>query len=147
MNDLRNFTYKDISDIQKHDYTNLEPDELKNLIGLWNTKLYEGEYFEMFAVTEEDTLVGCVSLYRRSPSIVSCGIKIYPEFQGHGYSAAAYEKLLQAAKERGFGIAVAQVRADNAAGIALHQKMGFEAENYTYINAKGNSVYYFIKKL
>jgi len=147
MNELRNFTHEDVEKIQKHDYTNMEPDELKNLIDLWNTKLYEGEYFEMFAVTDEDTLVGCVSLYRRSASIVSCGIKIYPEFQGHGYAAAAYEKLLRAAKDRGFGIAVAQVRANNAAGIALHKKMGFEAENYTYINAKGNAVYYFIKQL
>lgn len=122
-------------------------EDLRALIETWNQKTYKENYFEMFAVEENGTIVGQASLYGRSEHIVSCGLELYSACRGKGYGTAAYRELLSLAKQKGFSIAVAQVRADNAASIALNKKMGFEAEDYTYINKKGNPIYYFIKTL
>lgn len=74
-------------------------------------------------------------------------MEIYEAYQRKGYATIAYDRLLDIAKKNGYGIAVAQVLAENIASIALHKKLGFECENYEYINKKGNKVHYFIKAL
>ena len=144
---LRNFTNTDIEQLQQFDYKRLSRTELEELIETWNGKEYDGRYFEIFALIEDGALVGTASLYGRSKHIVSCGLEIYPVFRGKGYATRAYERLLEIAKERGCTVATAQVLVDNAASIALNRKMGFEAEDYTYLNQKGEQVYYFIKCL
>lgn len=144
---LRNFTNADIEELQKHDYSKLSKTELEALIETWNTKKYNGNYFEMFALEENGVLVGNASLYGRSEHIVSCGLEVYPAFRGKGYATRAYELLLAIAKNKGYTIAVAQVLKENTASIALNRKMGFEAEDYIYLNQKGKEVYYFIKAL
>ena len=144
---LRNFNYKDIPVLQEHGYDGYSRDGLKDLIAQWNSKLYEKLYFESFAIDNGGEVVGYASLYQRSKSIVSCGVEIYEDYRLKGYASAAYGELLDYAKEHGYKIAVAQVLADNVASIALHNKLGFECENYEYINRKGNKVYYFIKTL
>lgn len=144
---LRNFDDSDIPQLQKSEYADTSQSELQALIEAWNKKEYHGNYFEMYAIEENGILVGQASLYGRSEHIVSCGLDLYPTFRGKGYGTAAYQELLSLAKTKGFTIAVAQVRADNTASIALNKKMGFEAEDYAYINKKGNPIYYFIKTL
>ncbi len=143
---LRNFANSDIQQLQK-EYSNMSKAKLQSLIETWNKKEYEDNYFEMYAIEENGVIVGQASLYGRSEHIVSCGIEVYSTYRGKGYGTAAYRELLSFAKTKGFAIAVAQVRADNAASIALNKKMGFEAEDYTYINKKGSPIYYFIKTL
>lgn len=145
---LRNFTDLDVMQLRKYEkYSDMSIDDLQALIEDWNKKKYNDSYFEMFAIVENDVIIGEASLFGRSEHIVSCGLVLYPEFQGKGYGAHAYRNLLLLAMENGFSIAVAQVRADNTRSIALHKKVGFEAEDYTYTNKKGNQIYYFIKSL
>ena len=144
---LRNFTDSDIRQIQKTEYGDMSYDDLQNLIDAWNKKEHNGNYFEMYAIEENGVIVGQASLYGRSVHIVSCGLELYSAYRGKGYGTAAYSELLSLAKKKGFTIAVAQVKADNAPSIALNKKMGFEAEDYTYINKKGDPIYYFIKAL
>ena len=143
---LRNFDKSNIEQLQKYK-SELSKADLEVLIETWNKKKYSDKYFEMFAIIENGKLIGKASLFERSEHIVSCGLELYPEFCGKGYGTKAYSLLLSFAKQKGFTIAVAQVHADNIASIALNRKMGFEAEDYTYINKKGNSIYYFIKSL
>ncbi len=143
---LRNFTYSDIPQLQKV-YNNMSQADLQTLIKTWNKKIHEENYFEMYAIEENGVIVGQASLYGRSIHIVSCGLELYSAYKGKGYGLSAYEELLAFAKQKGFTIAVAQVKFDNTASIALHKKMGFEAEDYTYLNKKGNQIYYFIKIL
>ncbi len=147
MGTLRNFTDSDVLKLQKSEYGDTSIENLQALIETWNKKEYEENYFEMYAVEENGIIVGQASLYGRSEHIVSLGLELYSKYRGQGYGTAAYEKLLLFAKQKGFTIAVAQVRADNAASIALNKKMGFEAEDYTYVNKKGTPIYYFIKAL
>lgn len=145
---LRNFADTDVGQLlQKTEYASMSQSDLRALIETWNKKEYDGNYFEMYAIEKTGVIVGQASLYGRSEHIVSCGIELYSEHRAMGHGTSAYRELLTAAKTKGFTIAVAQVRADNPASIALHNKMGFEAENYTYINKKGNEVYCFIKAL
>ncbi len=145
---LRDFTHLDVYKLQEFQYGDMSKEDVLALIETWNKKQYEENYFEMFAIIEENgNIVGYASLYGRSKHIVSCGLEIYPAYRGKGYGTSAYHELLSLAKEKGYSIAVAQVRADNVASIALHKKVGFEAEEYTYINKNGNPVYYFIKTL
>lgn len=143
---LRNFFEADIGQLQTR-YSETSQKNLRALIETWNKKEYEGNYFEMYAIEEKGVIIGQASLYGRSEHIVSCGLELYPAYMGKGYGASAYKELLAFAKIKGFTIAIAQVKADNSASIALHKKTGFEAEDYTYINKKGNAIYYFIKTL
>lgn len=145
MTKLRNFENSDIPQLQKN--TSLSQADLQDLIESWNKKEYNKNYFEMFAVEENGIIIGQASLYGRSEHIVSCGLELYSPYRGKGYGTLAYRKLLSFAKEKGFTIAVAQVRADNLASIALHKKARFEAEDYTYLNGKGYPIYYFLKNL
>lgn len=144
---LRNFADSDIQQLQMSEYANMSQEDLRALIESWNRKEYEGNYFEMYAIEENGVIYGQASLYYRSEHIVSCGLELYTEYRGEGYGTAAYRELLSFAKSKGFVIAVAQVKTDNAASIALNKKLGFEAEDYVYINKKGNPIYYFIKAL
>ena len=144
---LRNFTYDDISVLQKYGYAYNSVEELRALIDTWNSKTHQNLYFEMFVIDNGMQAVGFASLFERSKSIVSCGLEIYPDFQRKGYASNAYSELLHVAKLQGYQIAVAQVRADNEASIALNRKLGFEAEDYKYINQRGEEIYYFIKSL
>lgn len=147
MIELRNFTNADIEQLQKHEDGRLSQADCEKLIATWNEKKYNVGYFEMYAVIYNGNLIGKASLYKRSEHIVSCGIELYTEFCGKGYGTVAYPILLSFAKQKGFTIATAQVLTNNSASIALHKKAGFEAEDYTYTNQKGNQVYYFIKAL
>lgn len=143
---LRNFGNSDIPQLQKA-YSDMSQEDLRTLIETWNKKEYDHNYFEMYAAIENGVILGQASLYGRSEHIVSCGLELYPEFRRKGYGTTACLRLLELAKQKGFTIAVGQVRADNAASIALCRKVGFEAEDYTYVNKKGNDVYCFIKAL
>lgn len=147
MTNLRNFTYKDISLLKAHGYESCSYEEIRNLIDTWNKKLYNGSFFEMFAITNCNEIVGYASLYQQSKSIISCGIEIYPDYQRKGFATTSYTHLLMIAKDYGYKVAMAQVRVDNLASINLHKKLGFESDNYEYINKKGNEVYIFIKSL
>lgn len=144
---LRNFENSDVRQLQQYEYGNLSQEEIRTLIATWNQKQYRKNYFEMYALVENGIVFGQASLYGRSEHIVSCGLEVYPPYRGKGYGTIAYRQLLALAKQKGFTIAVAQVRADNVASIALNRKTGFEAEEYTYINQKGNPIYYFVKAL
>lgn len=141
---LRNFTRLDIPVLQSNGYNKYSYNELCNLIDRWqNDKSYNDFYFEMFAIVNDNEVVGSASLYQRSQSIISCG----PNYQRKGYATTAYGQMLTIAKNKGYKIAVAQIRVDNIASIGLNKKLGFEAENHEYVNQKGNKVYYFIKNL
>lgn len=143
---LRNFTYDDIDVLQHHGYGNLSGTEMQNLIDTWNKKEYNDKYFEMFAVVDEE-VVGFVSIYQLSESVVSCGPEIFPENRQSGYGVKAVSEALKTAKDRGYNIAMAQIRTDNAPSIALHKKLGFETDGSEYINKKGNCVGIYLKYL
>lgn len=145
---LRNFTCEDIPVLKNNGYAEKSYEELCDIIERWQTdKMYGNAYFEMFAIDCDDELIGSASLYQKSGSIVSCGIEIYPEYRQTGYATAAYMQLLETARHKQYGIAIAQVSVVNVASVKLHRKLGFETDGYEYVNKKGEKIYIFLKAL
>ena len=120
---------------------------IEKMIGDWNSLDYHGKYFEMFAIVRDEKVVGTLSLYEHSKSVVSIGIELFLGSCGKGYGTAAMSKALDICREKGYKIVYQQVRADNLASINLHRKIGFETDNYVYKNQKGQEVILFFKAL
>lgn len=144
---LRHFEHKDVRSIQDEMYPNLSENDIRDLISEWNTCIYQGRYFEMFAVESDDRIVGCVSIYEKSQSIASAGVEIFPEERGKGFASEAMADLLGYVSDRGYRIILDQVRKDNQASIRLHEKLGFESDGYVYWNQKNREVLLYLKLL
>ncbi len=144
---LRQFEYDDAELLRVNQMPDASIEEVRKIIESWKTKTFEGKYFEMFALTVNDAVVGSISLYGRADTIASIGAGVFPDERGKGYAAEGLKLVMEIAKEKGYQLAQDQVRTDNAASIALHEKLGFETDGYVYNNAKGNDVLIYSKCL
>ena len=144
---LRHFEHKDIKSLQGNLYPYLSENDIRDLITEWNSCIYQGRYFEMFAIESDGRIVGYVSIYEKSRSIASAGIEIFSEERGKGFASDAMADLLEYASERGCQIILDQVQKDNRASIRLHEKLGFESDGYVYRNQKNNEVLLYLKLL
>ena len=146
---LRNFVAnsKDIGLLQKFYCPNMPIKAIEKMIGDWNTLDYQEKYFEMFAIVQAEKVVGTLSLYEHSKSVISIGIELFLGHCKKGYGTIAMHTALDLCTEKGYKIVYQQVRADNLASIKLHHKVGFETDNYIYKNQKGHDVILFFKAL
>lgn len=141
---LRNVTEADALELQRNKYKHKTICEVQEMIREINKKSYGEKYFEMFAVVHQDRIVGMISLYEHSKWVVSCGPQIFEDECRKGYGYEALLRALLVARDKGYKIAVAQIRTDNTASIALHKKANFELE-HEYVNSKGNKVYFMLR--
>ncbi len=144
---LRDFTTDDAENLRRSHYQNMSVEAVRDMILEWNKLEYEGKYFEMLAVVDGENIVGELSLFEHSESVVSVGVEIFPEFQGQGHGKQAVMSALEICRSRGYKMVCDQVRTDNAASIALHKSLGFETDEYIYKNQKNHDVYLFLKSL
>lgn len=144
---LRHFEREDAPALRESRYPDMAAEEVRDMIDNWNKGKFQGRYFEMFAVMSDGGLAGTVSLYHRSKSAVSIGPEVFPPFRGGGIGRAAMLSAMKRAKDRGYKIAMQQVRSANAASIALHKSLGFETDGYGYVNKKGDEVFILLKLL
>ena len=121
-------------------------DEWEKMISESTARSHNRQYFEMFIVTEGDTVVGYVSLYAHSPHIISCGPEIKPQYRRQGYAYQAESLALKMSKSLGYTVAVAYVRESNSASIRLHEKLGFEQDS-AFVNDKNNEMRLYIMAL
>ena len=124
---------------------NLNLDEAKNLINEWNTQIFDGKHFEMFAIISNETVVGMISMYEHSKSVISIGPEIFKEYRQKGFAKAAMEKAISIAQSQHYAIVLQQVRINNEASIKLHESLNFERDNAIYKNKKGNDIYLYLK--
>lgn len=143
---LRSVGYNDCALFTGSSYEAMTPDSMREMIGESVLKLHNGRFFELFAIMEGDVCVGFVSLYAHSDTDISCGPEIKPPYRKQGFAYLAVKRALEHAKQLGFTKAIAQVRQDNIASIALHQKLGFTAHR-DYFNKRGRPVLGFEKTL
>ena len=127
-------------------YAAMSPDAMDNMLTESIAKSHEGKYFELFAVMDDTVCVGFVSLYETTPSVISCGPEIKPQYRQKGYGYSAVRIALEWANLMGYTKSIAQIRQDNTASIALHQKLGF-TQYRSYTNKKGHPVLEFQKPL
>lgn len=137
---LRMFTEEDAELLQQELWPNSSKSEVISIIREWSACLYKGKYFEMLAIIVDDTVVGNVSLYEHSQNIVSLGVEIFSHYRRQGYAVAGVFLALEKAREHGYKLVQDQVLIDNAASVALHEKIGFETDGYVFRNAKDNKV-------
>lgn len=138
---LRNLIEDDAVELQKKKYANKEISEIQEKIQDMNSKVYNTKYFEMFAIVNQSEIVGMISIYEHSKSVVSFGIEVFEDYRRKGYANEALSHALELARKKGYKIASVQIHVDNVASIALHQKAGFETDFYEYVNRKGSKVY------
>ena len=122
-------------------------DEIKTMFAKWEEKEFSGKYFEMFAIVKGNEIVGMISLYQHSASVISCGPEIFECYRKQGIGGEAMMLAMEIAKNKGYKLMSQQIRLNNTASIALHNKLGFETDGYIYINKKGHDVQIFIKLL
>lgn len=144
---LRHFIKDDAEVIKKNIYPDMTIEDITDMIDDWNTCLYDGQYFEMFAVVVDDKTVGQASICAKNKSIASLGIEIYDSEQGKGYGSAIVPMLMKLAAEKKYTVILNQVRTDNAASIKLNEKFGFESDGYIYRNKRDKDVYIFVKSI
>ena len=121
--------------------------EIKELLAKWQEKKFKDKYFEMFAVIKDKEIVGMISLYQHSKNVISCGPEIFASYRKQGIAGEAMLLAMEIAKNKGYKLVSQQIRVNNTASIALHNKLGFETNGYTYKNKKGNDVQIYIKLL
>lgn len=144
---LRNFETDDFTELRQEKYNGMSEREIKDTICKWNTKVFNGKYFEMFAISYNECVVGTLSLFQHSDSVISIGPEIFPKYRAKGYAKRAVALALEICKSKGYKIAYQQIMCDNAPSIALHKSLGFETDYYRYKNEKGADVYIFLKSL
>ena len=123
----------------------MDLDGAKNLINEWNTRIFNGNYFEMFAIINNDTVVGMISMYEHSKSVISIGPEIFEEYRRQGFAKSAMEKVISIAQRKQYAIVLQHVRINNEASIKLHESLNFEKDNSIYKNKKGNDIYLYLK--
>jgi len=73
---LRNFCIEDSVILYHQNRYQMSLDAIQKMIAEWNTKLFNNRYYEMFAVIHNNQIVGTISLYQHSHSVVSIGPEI-----------------------------------------------------------------------
>lgn len=68
---------------------------------------------------------GGVAVHSVSGDAFSYGVAVAPDMRRKGAAAGGLELLFGLMRARGFARAVVRVREDNAASLALHEKLGF----------------------
>ena len=125
----------------------ISKDDAKKLILQSETELLNNKYFKMFAVLNNEMCVGIVSLYEHSASVVSIGPDIFEEYRNCGYATEAMKTAMNIVKSKGYKIVCQQIRTNNVASIQLHTKLGFETDNYNFLNKNKNEVNIYLKAL
>ena len=144
---LRRFNNADANVLQQFKYSNMSIKEIQDMICDWNTQEFHGKYFEMFAVENNGEIVGTISLYQHSDSVISIGPEISPEFRRQGFGKEAMRLSLDIVKSRGYKIVAQQVQRNNIPSIIMHKSLAFETDDYCYTNRKGKEVLIFLKAL
>ena len=144
---LRNFTLDDAMEFQQKQSKNMPINDVKSLLTKWQEKEFEGKYCEMFAVINDEEIVGMISLYQHSENVISCGPEIFERYRKQGMGMEAMILAMKIAKNKGYKLMSQQIRVNNTASIALHKKLGFETDEYIYKNRHNNDVQIFIKLL
>ena len=143
---LRPFSSSDWPILSQYQCPDMTEEEIKSLIAQWNTCQYDGKHFDMLAIDVDGKIAGYVSLFAQDDGSVSEGVEVYSPFRRQGVAYEAITQLLQYASNLGYTTITAQIRQDNVASLALHDKLGFLIAD-SFINKRGNPVHFLMRTL
>ena len=135
---LRPYALTDWPVLSQYQYPGISESEARSIIAQWNTRQYDGRYFETLAIEVEGKIAGYVSLFEQNAGTASIGVEVYPPYRRQGFAYTALRMLL--AHADGFHTILSQVRTDNIPSLALHQKLGFQIKG-KFMNRRGREVY------
>lgn len=92
---LHHFTQKDCALLKRFQYANMTDNEVIQHINSWNSMCYGDYFFEMFAITVAEQIIGMISLHQRSKNELSLAIKIFTPFRGCGFATHAMTMALK----------------------------------------------------
>ena len=142
---LRRISHDDLDTVFQH--TEMSLKDIETIIENSDSKSFHNHFFEMYVVLSESEIVGFISLFEHSLSVVSIGPEIFEECRKRGYATKAMQKAMDIAQSNGYRIVFQQIRTDNAASIRLHKKLGFETNNMVFKNGNNNDVFLYLKSL
>lgn len=143
---LRKFNAEDAYLLKKYQFYQMDINDIKNMISLWNKNKYDGRYCEVFAAEYDGALSGWFSMAELPNGRISIGPTVFGPYRQKGIAFSVMRNLLFTAKRNGYSYAEAQIRINNAASIKLHEKLGYiQIKKIT--NGNGNEVYIYMKKL
>ena len=121
---LRSFTFDDVPVLKRYLYSKRSDKSIYNMVEAWNSKILEGRYNEMFAVTVDGSVVGYVQLTEQPDGSVSLDANIFSDYRGKTYGTQGVQALLSIAKEKGYSTVTAQVRKENVPSCRLCKRVG-----------------------
>ena len=135
-----------VFDFAETSFEEMSPEEKLQMLRESEQKVHKGAYFELLAVRDGEKIVGFMSLCAHSEHIISISPEIKSEYRNMGYGYQGERLALGCAKDAGYTIALASVREDNPASIALHEKLGFEVGAHC-LSSRGFPILIFVKTL
>ena len=142
---LRHFNENDYLELTKYYMPNLKEEQFKQIIREWNLESRIDSIKE-FAIVENRQIVGMISLYQHTSTVVSEGVEIFKPFRNKGLATKSILLIQNIAKFYGYKVITAQVARKNIASIKLHKKLEFEIY-HEFISLKENRQLLFIKTL
>ncbi len=140
---LRSFSKNDLPVLKRYLYSNRSNQSISAIIDQWNTKVFEGRYFESFAVTVDEQAVGYLQLTEDADGNVDLEVHIFSDYRGKTYGTQALCKALDLAKEKGYSTATATIRKNSIPSRRLCESVGF-VHTGEGVTAKGQEVWYLI---
>ena len=122
---LRNFADDDAIEFQQKHNAKMSIDEVKILITKWQEKEFANKYFEMFAIIKDNEIVGMISLYQHSATVISCGPEIFERYRKQGIGQALVQGLVNHLQQNNVIALLLEVRVSNHPAISLYEKLGF----------------------
>lgn len=143
---LRPIQHGEAALLSDTEYESMDEAEKEQMISESQAHNHGGRYFEFLVVEAAGECVGFMNLYAHSETVISCGPEIKRHSRKKGYGCRGEQAALAYAKSIGYTEAVAQVRVENTASRALHEKLGFSLQRI-YVNKKGREMCEYKKEL
>ncbi|MBR3620525.1 MAG: GNAT family N-acetyltransferase [Clostridia bacterium] len=128
-------------------YYKMSVEDKEALLNESEMELHDNKFFKMFAILNDEKCVGTISLYEHSASVISIGPEVFDEYRRCGYATEAMIIAMNIAKSKDYKIVCQQIRTNNFASMKMHAKLGFETDNYLYVNKNNNNINIYLKSL
>lgn len=121
--------------------------EVERMLADADAETHDGRFFAAYVIAEGNRTAGVITLYERSEGVISIGPEVFRRFRRRGIATKAMRQAIGLARERGYHTVLQEVRLDNPASVALHEKCGFETDGRTIKTRKEKDARLYVKNI
>ena len=136
----------DVGILDKTEYKNLSAVDRLALIKDSTKGQSKGQFFRFYLIKVGKEVVGVINVFGHGNDEISVAPEIFIEHRNKGYAKKSLTTTYSIAKELGFKIVIAGIRADNIASQRLHEKLGFTLIGES-VSKRGNLMKNYKKEL